>query len=74
MKLHPTLDNCKLCKTKFINQFDTVGKTFYITKDDNSILCHRHYHLEQRPAVIAIGEYQEITAVLRKLTSIYSRR
>lgn len=72
--MHLPLENCKHCKTPLINQFDTVGKTFYIIKDDHSILCHRHYHWAQRPAVIAMGDYQEITEVLRKLTSIYSRR
>ena len=53
------MEGCKKCKEPS-NLFDTIGKTYYRLKEDDSILCYRHWYQTGRPEFKQKGEYNEL--------------
>lgn len=60
-------DNCTECtkegKIK-LNEFDTVGKTYYkmyqYKNEPLTILCYRHWHQQNQPPYQLEGDYHSI--------------
>lgn len=53
------MENCKKC-TKLETIFNTIGKTYYKLKDEDTILCYRHWHQSRRLEFEEKGEYSQI--------------
>jgi hypothetical protein len=60
--------NCIKCteeKKYILNNFDTIGKTFYKI-DNDTIMCYRHWHQENQPDYHIKGDYNTILKEMEK--------
>jgi hypothetical protein len=69
-------DQCNKEEVFYKTQFDVVGKTFFSDRITKKLLCFRHWHQLGRPDYKYIGDYENISKLLKatdkNVTSITS--